>query len=204
MFSLKSKKAFTIVEVLVSIFIFIIITSFVIANYKKGENSNAFRLSAFDVEDAIKATQNMAFTGKKINNMIPSNAYGINFYSVNNSYTFFGDRNDGCIDLFNRNDTSFICNNGDVPDIISEVNFLPKDIYIYSLCGYPSGNNIDNLNIFFYAPKANMKIITHTYSLGNAQEPENCGIVLKSKKAPGTWSIRFSTTTNQIYSEFNN
>ena len=63
-------NSFTLIEILISMAIFIVLLLFVLVNYNHGENSNSFRLQAFDLEDLIYSVQNMALTGQKIDNEI--------------------------------------------------------------------------------------------------------------------------------------
>ena len=73
------KKAFTIIEVVVAIGIFVILLSVVILDYGYTRRINEFRLTAYDIEDSIGFTKNLSLTGQKIQNTVPINGYGIIF-----------------------------------------------------------------------------------------------------------------------------
>lgn len=189
---MNNKKAFSVLEVLISIAIFLVITGMILANYKKSENNNIFRLQSFDIEDSIRLVQNMSITGQKINNQIPGYAYGISFDMVSGTYKIFGDKNDEYKGHFNSDDLKgpeYVVNN---------------KLYFASFCGL---TNVNRLDILFYSPKGTMKIFAYNYnngSIDNKSEFGQCNVSLKSLRADGIWKITASTSTNRIYSIYTN
>lgn len=186
---MNNKKAFSVLEVLIAITIFLIITGMILANYKKSENNNIFRLQSFDIEDSIRLVQNMSITGQKINGQIPGNAYGISFDKQNGTYKIFGDKNDDYRGYFNAG------------DLLGQEYVINSKLYFDFFCG----QNVNRLDILFYAPKGTIKIFTYTDNNGNGQSEYNeCDISLKSLRADGTWNINVSTSTNRVSSIYTN
>ncbi len=195
-----AKKAFTVLEVLISITIFLVITGLILANYKKSENNNTFRLQSFDIEDSIRLVQNMSLTGQKINGEIPGNAYGISFDMASGTYKIFGDRgDDNCKGFFN----DYRCSAPNEIDLRGQEYAINKNLYFSSFCGKTGDNK--RLDIFFSSPRGNINTIV--YDKGDESSRLNfgeCRILLKSNRADGSWSIVISTSTNRIYSIFSN
>ena len=185
----KTKKnAFTLIEVLVSIAIFIIILGIVIVNYKYSERVTELRLVAYDIEDSIKFTQNMSFTGQKINDQIPS-SYGIYVDKSNNSYIIYGDRqvtadpNSGVLG-FDSGDSKY------------STTQLPTNIKILDLkCS--SASNLLSLDISFMPPRGSMRINNlNTYPI--------CYIEIKNLKINGYWRINMIPGSSKVWTQFFN
>jgi len=87
---LRKRQGFTLIEILISMAIFVIILSLSMVNHRQGEHMNTFRLQAFNVEDSIRSVQNMSLTGKEIAGLIPK-AYGIFFSETGNNIVVYGD-----------------------------------------------------------------------------------------------------------------
>lgn len=186
---MNNKKAFSVLEVLIAITIFLVITGMILANYKKSENSNIFRLQSFDIEDSIRLVQNMSITGQKINGQIPGNAYGISFDKTLGTYKIFGDSNDDYKGYFNNS------------DLLGQEYVINNKLSFNSFCN----NDVKRLDILFYAPKGTIKIFTYTEDNGiGMSEYNECNISLKSLRADGTWNINVSTSTNRISSTYTN
>ncbi len=208
MFYIVKNRGFTLPEVMISIAIFLIISSIIIANYRFSENSNTFRMSAYEVEDSIDMTYNIALTGKRINDIIPDSGYGINFNKETDYYTIFGNMTaktgeEDCEKVFNSA-PGITCSNSQI-DQVSFSSGLPNGISIDSFAcnGVNVANN--NLNIIFYPPRASMRIFVYkdaSSEYTDFTECTNSTIYLKSTKNSGTWEINISTSTGRYLSSF--
>lgn len=90
---LKLKQnGFSLIEMLVSIFILTIITTLSITNYRAGEKKNLLNLESNVLLSNIRKMQNMVLNGSKFEGKeMPFGGYGIHF--ENNGYTIFSDDN---------------------------------------------------------------------------------------------------------------
>lgn len=188
------RKAFTLIEVLVSIAIFLIILGIVIVNYGKSQRINEFQLIAFDIEDSMKFTQNFSLTGQKINNKIPTNGYGIILNKTDNTYNIYGD-------MANYGFES------ELSDLIYSKNVLDSHVSIKDLvCNVKDGSEIgyskesfEKLDINFSMPKGLMSIIINRLKNENIL---SCEIFLSSTKADGNWIINIIPGSGKAWSKF--
>lgn len=182
LFFKKNKNGFTLIELIVSISIFVVILSMVMVNYRQGENFNTFRLQSFNLEDAIKSVQNMALTGREISGIIPR-AYGIFFNKNENNFIIYGDVNGNYIF-----DESI--------DLIYSEEFLDKNI---NFVRYTSSCNelsmANNLDIAFIPPQP-MAIINNDSTCSSSV------IFINSNNVSGEWAIYFDVVTGRVWAEF--
>lgn len=175
-------NSFTLIEILISMAIFIVLLLFVLVNYNHGENSNSFRLQAFDLEDLIYSVQNMALTGQKIDNEIPDN-YGINFTLDNNTYTIFGDLNDN--EIYDSG-TDSIYSSG---SLYNNIEFSENEI----TC--ESEEDPDSYDIVFIPPQPEMII-------NNNEDNNECNLSIISNNVDGRWDIFFDAITQRVWINF--
>ncbi len=180
------KKAFTIMEVLVSIFIFVTILGVVIVNYGYSKKVDELMLVTFDLEDSIKFVQSMALTGQKIEGQIPRNGYGIILDKVNNLYRIYGD----------NSDLGF--QNSDL--LYSTTNFLDfnKNIKISSIkCTLQNSQEqeLPSLDISFSSPRGFMSIAAD-------EDISECAISISNTTMAGYWKIFISPNSSRVWSEF--
>lgn len=87
-----NQNGFSLIEMLVSIFILTIITTLSITNYRAGEKKNLLNLESNVLLSNIRKMQNMVLNGSKFNEKeMPFGGYGIHF--ENTGYTIFSDDN---------------------------------------------------------------------------------------------------------------
>lgn len=184
----KNKNGFSLIEIIISVAIFVVILTLVIVNYNHGGYSNIFRLQAFDIEDSIRSVQNMALTGKKINGKPPS-AYGIFLDKDDSEIIIYGDKDQ---------DSLFTITDGDP----FSKNTLNEDItfnHYNVFCGN-SQTDFDTLNIVFIPPNPIMLINDNEHEM-------NCQSVIipiESTKIGGTWNIHFDAVSGRTWTEFVN
>ena len=178
---LQKSKAFTLIEVLISIAIFMIIFTLSIVNYRQGSNANIFRLQSFDIEDAIRSIQNMALTGQKINNQIPDN-YGLNFTLDSGDYIIFGDENDSY--TYDAGDSIYASGT-----LHENIEFNEAQI----TCQSEGDPNI--YDIVFIPPQPEMIV---NADLANGL----CNLAIISDNVSGRWDIWFDTASQRVWTDF--
>jgi prepilin-type N-terminal cleavage/methylation domain-containing protein len=177
------KEGFTLIEIIISIAIFVVIMTILMINYRQGGNNDIFRLQAFDIEDSIKSVQNMALTGKEIDDSIPQ-AYGIFLGGASRDIIIYGDQ-DGD-NVFKKSQDSIYSRN-----ILQEgVNFGEH----LSFCDSPIFS--DNLDIVFVPPAL-------TVIINNDLTCTSSVIDLRSTRIDGIWNIFFDAITGRAWTEFN-
>ena len=75
---LHSNGGFTFLELLVSIGIFVVITTTVVFNFRAGERSDALRLAAEDLVSKVREVQVMGQTGQRVEMCIPGDVSSSN------------------------------------------------------------------------------------------------------------------------------
>ena len=91
-----NRKAFTMVELLVSISIIVIITSLFLANYREGNKKNEINIAAHNLTSDIRRAQNNSLGLIKYAGAVPGGGWGISIdmNSDNTSYKIFADINE--------------------------------------------------------------------------------------------------------------
>lgn len=91
---LSDKRAFTLVEMLVSVFILLTITTLMLANFREGEKRIRLMAATNILASDIRKVQNMVINGSKFGNIeMTTGGYGIYFPSSNKEYVIFADNN---------------------------------------------------------------------------------------------------------------
>src|SRR4030042_4251546 len=91
--TLRKGAGFTMVEMLVVIFIIGIISSILIVNWRRNENQYQLQRAAYGLAQSIRKAQEMALNGSKHTGVMPNKAYGVHFYNGQNYYRIFSDQN---------------------------------------------------------------------------------------------------------------
>jgi Tfp pilus assembly protein FimT len=87
------KRGFTIIELLVSLGIFIIVTAMVVTNFRGGNQSDELKIAAETIASSLRRAQNMALAGELIDEISPPGGYGVYFNSGNpGQYLIFADK----------------------------------------------------------------------------------------------------------------
>ncbi len=96
---MKSNKGFTLVEILVVIFIIILMSGMIFANYRQSGQQFALQRSANKLAQDIRRAQQMAMSAKEYRGEVPVGGYGIYFWPNPNppppndrKYILFGNR----------------------------------------------------------------------------------------------------------------
>lgn len=85
------RKGFTLVELLVAITIFGVITTIVVVNFRTGQKQDFLDLSADKLVNNIKRAQTAAITGELVGGEVPAGGFGLHFASGENFYIYFAD-----------------------------------------------------------------------------------------------------------------
>jgi prepilin-type N-terminal cleavage/methylation domain-containing protein len=136
------KKAFTLVELLVTISIITILTAIVVFNYRSGGEQLALQRAANQLAEDIRRTMEMALSGKERAGSFPQGGYGIYFNTSSaSSYIIFADSNGNknydsgeeveVVKIKEKNITIFSISSGSSLSItflppVPEINFLPS------------------------------------------------------------------------------
>lgn len=88
------KRGFTVIELLVVIFIVGIMSTILVVNWRKNEKTYLVRRTAQEIVQNIRKAQDLALTGKKIGTDDVPPYYGVYFDKQSTTqYIVFGDRN---------------------------------------------------------------------------------------------------------------
>ncbi|KKW36713.1 MAG: hypothetical protein UY81_C0016G0008 [Candidatus Giovannonibacteria bacterium GW2011_GWA2_53_7] len=90
----RSGAGFTLVELMISIAIFGFITGIMVWNFSNVRQADTLRKSAERLAADLQLVQNMAMTGRTIENGVPIGGYGVHFNRTTNNtiYYLFADR----------------------------------------------------------------------------------------------------------------
>jgi len=178
---LKERQGFTLIEVIISMVIFIIILSLSTVNHRQGEHASTFRLQALNIEDSIRSVQNMSLTGKEIAGVIP-NAYGIFFDDDGRTFIIYGDDGDNLFD--------------ESKDVIYSEMSLDSGVELYGYNLFCDGVFLSNtLDIVFIPPRPTV-IINNTLACSNSV------IFVKSSNSDGKWEVHFDAVSGRTWTEF--
>ncbi len=166
-----NQNGFSLIEMLVSVFILTIITTLSITNYRAGEKKNLLNLESNVLLSNIRKMQNMVLNGSKFNEKeMPFGGYGIHFEDTS-SKIFYDD------------------NSNQVYDDGEEVSPIPLQKISLSVSG-------NNSNLIFYPPKGQVCVNTDSCSTCdcNIKDSGQYSIVLTYDETGDTKTI----TVNQI------
>lgn len=93
----KKEKSFTIVELLVSIFVIIILLLMALANYRSGQEALTLERAAYKLAQDIRRAQEMAMAAEEFGGQVPKGGYGVYLKKVpppQKSYLLFADLDD--------------------------------------------------------------------------------------------------------------
>jgi len=90
----NSSKGFTLIEIIIAIFIMGIMFSITVPQYAKYRDSKSLFLGTGQVVGDIRMVQNYAYSILKDNGSFPVGGYGIHFSKDSNTYTIFADKDD--------------------------------------------------------------------------------------------------------------
>jgi len=88
------KRGFTIIELLVAIAIFIVVTGLIVANFRRGARSDELRIAASGLASTLRRVQTMVQAGVLTNSTFPVGGYGVHVSITDPSHYFvFADFN---------------------------------------------------------------------------------------------------------------
>jgi len=143
----KKCRGFTIVELLVVIFITGVLVTLVIADFRKGKKRDDLNLGARTLAESLNKIHNLAMTGKiegDVPNQTPTGGYGLYFdFSDLDHYLIFGDGGDNPNHFYESTIDDFL--------IEEEQINLPVGVAIESVCyGDPETCYSGELSIVYY------------------------------------------------------
>jgi prepilin-type N-terminal cleavage/methylation domain-containing protein len=144
----KKSKGFTLLEILVSLFIVVSLTVLVFANFELGGYSFKLKRSLRGLSQQIRSVQEMAFSSKTIKDHVPQRGYGIHFDNISvDKYILFANES---------TTVNYIYDPG-LDTIIGEY-YLEDDVIISGLYSFPAANPVAALDIVFVPPNPDVYI----------------------------------------------
>ncbi len=163
---MNSKKGFTLIEILVVIFIVGLLSAVVFSNFRQGEKEYSLNANAQGLISELRKAQSMAMSGAGVSSG-SYYGYGIHFSEDSaNSYILFGDKD---------NDRRY-----DSDELIKTITLSPL-IRIKELTASP-------LDVFFESPDPT------TYFNANSSPGVSVDIVLEIEGASKTKSVHINTS----------
>jgi prepilin-type N-terminal cleavage/methylation domain-containing protein len=87
-----NQKGFSLMELMIVIFIIGVASSIVVTQYSGNRNFKALYLGSKQIANDIRMTQNYTFSALETGGANPSGGYGIRFSKNSNSYVIFADK----------------------------------------------------------------------------------------------------------------
>lgn len=112
------KKGFTIIELLVSLGIFVVVTTMVVANFRAGSRSDELKITAETLVSNLRRAQNMALAGQLTDGVTPPGGYGVYVKLAEaDRYVIFADKNG-----------NLVYDDGEA--LVDGIIFLPRNVRI--------------------------------------------------------------------------
>lgn len=90
----RNGAGFTLIEIMVTIFIIAMVSSIMVVNWRKNEKRYQLQMAVQGIIQNIRKAQDMALTGKKIGSEDVPPSYGVYFDKQDaDNYIIFGDKN---------------------------------------------------------------------------------------------------------------
>ena len=155
----KNKKAFSLIELLVSLGIIIMITVIFMADYKTANKRTDMTMTAQKLVADIHLAQNNALGLVKYNGYVPAGGWGLSFDPTNNRYTLFADLDAPGNVGYMSYDPSL---EGDI-NAGARVNNLSSNVIISSLkmSGNIATTTVTSANITFLPPDPKTNIYSN-------------------------------------------
>jgi len=201
----NKKKGFTLVELLITVVIFVTITGVVLVNSNKFDSTVLLDNFAYDIALSIKQAQSYGVNVKESSTGVFSSGYGVYFDPIESNVNFilFNDMYD--IDNIVSYDKKY---NGSVtkcliddPECIQKYS-LRRGVYIKSMCAGTDeadciNNPINQLSILFQRPSLEAKIYINGLNNPETSLKQYAKITLAS--IGGATSSIVVTSIGQIY-----
>lgn len=144
----KSKEAFSLIELVVSLSIIAMITVLFMANYRTGNKRTDLIMTAQKIVADIHMAQNNALGLVKYNDMVPAGGWGVAFDKTKKDYTIFADLNNPGASGYMSYDPSSEGNVG----YGARVTTMSPGVYISSLKLSSNGTGVSSANVSFLPP----------------------------------------------------
>ncbi len=166
-----NRKAFTLVELIISLGIFVVITLLLISNFKIGDRRSALRMSAQEIASVLRRAQNLSLTASPLSNGTIPAAYGVRFAPDTSSYFLFADLSSPANNIYDTSSDQVVINYN-----------LSDEIYISAVnvpqikSGSCQAVNPPNLDIAFTVPEAFVYFNgVQPLGQGNESDSDYCG-----------------------------
>jgi prepilin-type N-terminal cleavage/methylation domain-containing protein len=158
----EGRRGFTLVEVLVTLFIIVLISGIIFANYRQGGQQFALQRSASKLAQDIRRAQQMAMSAEKTNlggqvpsgqEFVPVGGYGIYFDEGSpGSYIIYADCNEN-----HQYTTGNVCVSDSYPEHVETIE-LEKEVKINDI-QKEGGGSPDKIYITFIPPDPTTYIV---------------------------------------------
>ena len=176
-----NKKAFTMVELIVSISIIALLTTLFVANYHNNNGRTSLIMTAQNMVANLHLAQNNALGLVKYNGLVPAGGWGISFNKASSTYVLFADRNGPGISGYLKYN----------PDTEGNVSYgarkitLPPGIVISKL-STKQASSTDRVNVTFLPPDPQ----TNIYDLDSASTSTSLTIQLKEARTNSIKTVK--------------
>lgn len=193
------KGGFTLVELLVTITMFVIITGVVLVNSNKFDSSVLLHNFAYDVAITIKQAQSYGVNVKESSLGTFTSAYGVYFdISYNTNFVIFNDLNNDKI--YGNGDVTQCPANDPINLECIQKYSMTRGTSIASMCvgrDDPTCSNVSKLSILFQRPNLGALIYINGANTIDSNNSSYAKIILSS--ASGATSTVVVTSIGQIY-----
>lgn len=120
----KNQKGFTLMELMISTFVFVFITTIVLINFRETKKSDQLRISTQILASEIRRAQNMTQTGVVTDGVT---SYGI-YFDTESSYILFADSDPERNKIFDQEDeqvNKITLNNVNFDQVENNIIFIP-------------------------------------------------------------------------------
>jgi Tfp pilus assembly protein FimT len=141
----KNGAAFTLIELLISLFIIMLMVAMFLANYSAGTRSNNLSLGTQQMAEDLRTAQNKALGSTQYNSSFPKGGWGVHFTTASTTkYAIFADTNGDKVYQANE---------------MFQITPLPQSIVI---TGLSNGSAQTSLDITFLPPDPIVRIYNGT------------------------------------------
>ncbi|MBU1039451.1 type II secretion system GspH family protein [Patescibacteria group bacterium] len=174
---------FTIIDLLVSVSIFVVITGLTLSNFSRGRQKDDLRQGSLLVVSLLQQAQVYALAGQTINGFVPAGGYGLNFDLSNpGRLIFFADLDDNGLYSFGG-DSLVDTGNYNLSTNVTITNLVVRQ-------GETSQSS--NLSNFIYRPPQAARYLDGLLNGGTLE------ITLRHSQTGETKLITVSTASGQV------
>ena len=152
----NTNSGFTLLEVVISLFIITMMIALFLANYDAGNRTNDISLAAQKMVSDIRVAQNKALGSTIYSGSFPLGGWGVHFDLNAGTYKIFADCNNN--EIYDAApQPPPVCPDESLEQYGGQTFFLPANVIISGL-STPANSNLSSLNITFLPPDPQTRI----------------------------------------------